>query len=553
VTVAGGVFQFSPTLTELNYGYTYTFDQSDSTNSGHPMRFSTVSDATSGDATSDQATINGIDLSTYGGSSLNPTATSITRARVTNTLIFVKQTMTGYSTGTFGSAQRTEAISVMNGVGTNLTQVEILEVVGGVARTHGITIGVDSLVYEVPNTTPTTMHYYCANHSGMGGNLAVGYPSTTPIPSAYTIHWTDPEELFPSIIDMDTVNQGIVRIQNIFDQTSSRRPGAESLVYDTHMEFVGDQTINSAATGGPTNFPQTYDSGLALWDITGWVEEGRVTWKTLGSMDGLLAFSGRPRNKTELTTAHEIMHALGVGSLNTGTYAINGQDGLVRSYAAGQPSVWLGQHSTDLYETIYANAITDGDVTATPDGVPLKYNDLTLSFTEWFLHRYVMHGNPEALGRFPLIGSPLAKTADTHLEHHKTVQSDMTLKDHQDDNSLIFRIETVLESALFSIPILMLSGQFTLKEAVAVSAVSGLIYSLLWNSIHTKMHGQEVASRWDSTTPVNALAHRNPIYEFLWKYHAVHHVQKGKEKTNYNIILPGMDFIFGTYGGVEVI
>ena len=178
---------------------------------------------------------------------------------------------------------------------------------------------------------------------------------------------------------------------------------------------------------------------------------------------------------------------------------------------------------------------------------------LTLSFTEWFLHRYVMHGNPEALGRFPLIGSPLAKTADTHLEHHKTVQSDMTLKDHQDDNSLIFRIETVLESALFSIPILMLSGQFTLKEAVAVSAVSGLIYSLLWNSIHTKMHGQEVASRWDSTTPVNALAHRNPIYEFLWKYHAVHHVQKGKEKTNYNIILPGMDFIFGTYGGVEVI
>ena len=355
------------------------------------MRFSTVSDgthgdgieisyrltyATSGDATSDQATINGIDLSTYASSSLNPTATSITRARVTGDVIFVKQTMSGYNTGTFGSAQRTEAISVMNGVGTNLTQVEILEVVGGVARTHGITIGADSLVYEVPNTTPTTMHYYCANHSGMGNSLTVGYPSTTPIPSAYTIHWTDPEELFPSIIDMDTVNQGIVRIQNIFDQTNSRRPGAESLVYDTHMEFVGDQTINSAATGGPTNFPQTYDSGLEKWDITGWVEEGRITWKTLGSTDGLLAFSGRVRNTTELTTAHEILHALGVGSLNTGTYAINGQDGLVASYA-GQQSLWLGTHSTSLYTTTYANAITDGDVSASPEGVPLKLNDLT--------------------------------------------------------------------------------------------------------------------------------------------------------------------------------
>ena len=162
----------------------------------------------------------------------------------------------------------------------------------------------------------------------------------------------------------------------IFDQTSSRRPGAESLVYDTHMEFVGDQTINSAATGGPTNFPQTYDSGLEKWDITGWVEEGRITWKTLGSTDGLLAFSGRVRNTTELTTAHEILHALGVGSLNTGTYAINGQDGLVASYA-GQQSLWLGTHSTSLYTTTYANAITDGDVSASPEGVPLKLNDLT--------------------------------------------------------------------------------------------------------------------------------------------------------------------------------
>jgi sterol desaturase/sphingolipid hydroxylase (fatty acid hydroxylase superfamily) len=160
-----------------------------------------------------------------------------------------------------------------------------------------------------------------------------------------------------------------------------------------------------------------------------------------------------------------------------------------------------------------------------------------------------MHGNPEALQKFPLIGNPLARTARIHLNHHMTVQSDMTLKDHVNDNSLIFTMETTYQSMLLVIPLLVLSRQFTIKEAMAVSVGVSIVYSILWNSIHTKMHGQEVSPKWNSVTPINALAHRNAVYDFLWKYHAVHHVQKGSEKTNYNIVLPGMDFIFGTYGG----
>lgn len=174
---------------------------------------------------------------------------------------------------------------------------------------------------------------------------------------------------------------------------------------------------------------------------------------------------------------------------------------------------------------------------------------LTLSLTEWFLHRYIMHGNPEALQKFPLIGNPLAATARSHLTHHGTVQSDMTLKDHDNDDSLIFTLESVVQTLLFTAPLLILSRQFTIKEVLVISIGSGVVYSLLWNSIHTRMHGQEIAPRWDSISPVDSLARRNLVYDFLWKYHAVHHVQKGKEKTNYNIVLPGMDFIFGTYGG----
>ena len=51
VTVAGGVFNIDgsaqPTLT-LKEGSTYTFDQSDASNSGHPLRFSTTSNGTHG-------------------------------------------------------------------------------------------------------------------------------------------------------------------------------------------------------------------------------------------------------------------------------------------------------------------------------------------------------------------------------------------------------------------------------------------------------------------------------------------------------------------------
>ena len=36
--------------------------------------------------------------------------------------------------------------------------------------------------------------------------------------------------------------------------------------------------------------------------------------------------------------------------------------------------------------------------------------------------------------------------------------------------------------------------------------------------------------------------------KLLWVNHAIHHLQKG-EKGNFNIILPGADFIFNTYKG----
>ena len=37
------------------------------------------------------------------------------------------------------------------------------------------------------------------------------------------------------------------------------------------------------------------------------------------------------------------------------------------------------------------------------------------------------------------------------------------------------------------------------------------------------------------------------LYDWMWRNHALHHMQKGNTKGNYNIIVPGFDFLMGTH------
>ena len=46
---------------------------------------------------------------------------------------------------------------------------------------------------------------------------------------------------------------------------------------------------------------------------------------------------------------------------------------------------------------------------------------IILSFGEWFLHKNVMHGDPEKLKSIYLIGGKLSNTAQDHLTHHKAI------------------------------------------------------------------------------------------------------------------------------------
>ena len=184
----------------------------------------------------------------------------------------------------------------------------------------------------------------------------------------------------------------------------------------------------------------------------------------------------------------------------------------------------------------------------------ILFSYATCSFLEWFIHSKVMHGNPKKLTKFPVIGPFLSKTAKSHLDHHKEVLMDMTLDTkHPNMNELTFRWETTL--LLFVLyfgltyPVYR-NMKINTKQCFIISASVALFYTFVWNNIHVDMH--KVTDQINITHGVPncpKMLSKGPVYNYLFKYHAIHHFQKGSSKGNYNIVLPGCDYIMNTHNG----
>tara|TARA_B110000977_G_scaffold84695_1_gene113100 strand:- start:12270 stop:12857 length:588 start_codon:yes stop_codon:yes gene_type:complete len=164
-----------------------------------------------------------------------------------------------------------------------------------------------------------------------------------------------------------------------------------------------------------------------------------------------------------------------------------------------------------------------------------------------------MHGDPQRLRKVPIIGNLLAETAEGHLGHHKQVQMDMKLESNKLEKSLFFGYDTLLE-IFFILLVVGMVNKHVLKMGnksyICYIFAMTCMYSVLWNNMHVDMHGVKGTIDYKSGIPNSSgLLSRGPVYRYLWKYHAIHHLQKGDTKGNYNIILPGADFLFGTYTG----
>jgi sterol desaturase/sphingolipid hydroxylase (fatty acid hydroxylase superfamily) len=164
-----------------------------------------------------------------------------------------------------------------------------------------------------------------------------------------------------------------------------------------------------------------------------------------------------------------------------------------------------------------------------------------------------MHGNEKFFKNIPIIGKALADTANNHLEHHKEVNMDMTLTHSKLESKLFFGWETLIYTSLilmlFGIPVKYIMKMDKFKYVIYISYLS-ILYTVLWNNIHVDMHGvRGKIGLKDGIPNSTGLLSRGPLYRYLWKYHAIHHLQKGGSKGNFNIVLPGTDYLFGTYNG----
>ena len=84
----------------------------------------------------------------------------------------------------------------------------------------------------------------------------------------------------------------------------------------------------------------------------------------------------------------------------------------------------------------------------------------------------------------------------------------------------------------------------------------GVYQSSFWNTIHPDIHGVTLQLSWWEGIPGwdgwKTLLAVIPVsqkggYEWMKENHTLHHLRKGVRKGNFNVTLPGADFLCGTY------
>lgn len=158
---------------------------------------------------------------------------------------------------------------------------------------------------------------------------------------------------------------------------------------------------------------------------------------------------------------------------------------------------------------------------------------IELSLGEVIVHKYIMHNKKGIIRK--LYGL-------SHIDHHIDVQYNMKLKKDYSKKGLYFSLlDSLYISLLIFIswyPTILLFGyNILLKYIIILSLLVGLIYNFSWNFLHYSFHQVKELKKY----------RKNPIFNWLFINHALHHLIKGEKKGNYNMLFPGGDHILNTY------
>lgn len=160
---------------------------------------------------------------------------------------------------------------------------------------------------------------------------------------------------------------------------------------------------------------------------------------------------------------------------------------------------------------------------------------LQFSFLEVFWHKVIMHNKPDSFIRKWGIYD------DTHIKHHLKQANDKYSKKEHDDDDLYFDYWDDLKYANLIIFIIwyytiQLFYQVEWYYVLLLSFITMVIYNFVYNELHYSIHKIDECKYKD-----------NFIFKWLYNNHIVHHLTKGKNKGNYNIVFPGADHILGLY------
>ena len=176
------------------------------------------------------------------------------------------------------------------------------------------------------------------------------------------------------------------------------------------------------------------------------------------------------------------------------------------------------------------------------------------SFSENLVHRYLMHGD-----RNKYTGSL------NHWTHHEHTLDDMNLKNSDGYNSsvnkylglyllwcntiMIFIVGLIEGFALYFI-LKYLCKMNIVWWSVFIWVILFSIYqSSFWNTIHPDIHNIKYNLSWKEGIPGWSgykIIFTGGLYDWFKRNHELHHLRKGNRKGNFNVTLPGADFIIGT-------
>lgn len=169
---------------------------------------------------------------------------------------------------------------------------------------------------------------------------------------------------------------------------------------------------------------------------------------------------------------------------------------------------------------------------------------LSATIQEWIFHKYLLHTKTYNL---------IENMYKNHMLHHSNTMSDYRIKN---DNSEyicfdFFSIDGIVQSVVI---FYINTGFFyvffhpNISVTIIHLSVAFMLFCniFIWNTIHSHVHGfdaSKICSPKGISNSNMLLLENNIIINWFIKNHQKHHDNK---ETNFNIVFPGADYLFGT-------